>query len=358
MNAVNELLQAAQTASTARKYQPGNTDSDGDSKFDQMLKDRTQSTGDTAKTPNAAESENPQDETLQEVAAALTMLAGQVPLNQQIQTGELPAPQMQLETTETAQTQLPAALVQTEAGKPLAELPKTENGQRSAIEKADGVQVQESGAEIRQTAAQATVQSQRSGTAEDDAGQTGADTSSDGNETAHVENTGADAPQPLFRNVAAVPVKVGETPVADTAQPEFDSQLAKQIDSALTDGARQVKIQLTPENLGTLTIDLTQSQDGALQVVLHTTTDKAAELLTRHADSLGALLQNSAQGAVQVEVQRQEESQQFQQFQQFQQQSQQQNQPQQQRHGHTQSGEDFLQQLRLGLVSLDEEQVS
>jgi flagellar hook-length control protein FliK len=167
-----------------------------------------------------------------------------------------------------------------------------------------------------------------------------------------MESVDAGTAQPLFRDTQTVPVKVGETPVADTTQPDLDDQLAKQIGTTLEEGTQQVKLQLTPESLGTLTIDLTRTQDGALQVVLHTTTEKAANLLNQHAENLSALLQNSTQNTVQIEVQRQDQNQQFQQ--QFQQQNQQHGNSQQHSR-RQQSGEDFLQQLRLGLVTLDEQ---
>jgi len=145
-------------------------------------------------------------------------------------------------------------------------------------------------------------------------------------------------------------VKVGE-PVTDTTRTDLDEQLTEQVGKALKDGAQQVKLRLTPDSLGTLTIDLTRTQDGALQVVFHTTTEKAADLLSRHADSLGALLQNNSQSTVQVEVRRQEEAQQYQQ--QDQRQHQQQENSRGQQDQRRRSGEDFLQQLRLGLVTLD-----
>ena len=169
-------------------------------------------------------------------------------------------------------------------------------------------------------------------------------------ETLRPENVGAGASQPLFRQVETVPVKVGETPAADTASPDLDKQLAVRLGAALKDGTQQVKLRLTPDNLGTLTIDLTRTRDGALQVVFHTTTEKAADLLNRHAETLSALLQSNSQSTVQVEVRRQEEAQQFQQQNQ---QNQQHEQGRGQREHRRQSGEDFLQQLRLGLVTLD-----
>ena len=96
--------------------------------------------------------------------------------------------------------------------------------------------------------------------------------------------------------------------------------------------------------------------NGALQVVLHTATGKAANLLTEHLDSLHAALQNMGHDAVHVEVQRNEES--------AQQQSMhqqadpdghnQQKHPQQQRQQQSTNPEDFMQQLRLGLFSLED----
>ena len=162
--------------------------------------------------------------------------------------------------------------------------------------------------------------SQSNESTDEQSGDTGLPPRDGHSETLRQENADVGIAQPLFRNVETVPVKVGETPVADTKQPDLDAQLAKQIGTTLENGAQQVKIQLTPESLGALTIDLTRTQDGALQVVLHTTTEKAANLLSQHAENLGALLQGNTQNTVQVEVQRQEQNQQFQQ------QSQQQNQ--------------------------------
>ncbi len=161
--------------------------------------------------------------------------------------------------------------------------------------------------------------------------------------------------QPLFKDVEAAPVKVGENFQLDTQQADMDDQLAETIRSAAQQGLKQVEIKLSPENLGSLTIKLTQSADGALQVVLHTSTTKAAALLTQHLDRLDMALQNYGQTQVHVEVQRNEDSQQAQQ--QFQQADpdghNRQQQQQQQRQENEHSG-DFLQRLRLGLVDLED----
>lgn len=165
------------------------------------------------------------------------------------------------------------------------------------------------------------------------------------------------ADQPLFKDVKAAPVKVGENFQLDTQQPDMDDNLADTIRFAAQQGLRQMEIKLSPENLGSLTVKLTQATDGTLQVVLHAANAKAANLLNQHIDNLNAALQGYSQNSeVHVEVQRGEDSQQAQQQQQQQtdpngHNRQQQEQQKQQESSH--SG-DFIQKLRLGLFSLDD----
>lgn len=166
------------------------------------------------------------------------------------------------------------------------------------------------------------------------------------------------AEKPLFKDVKAAPVKVGENFQLDTEKSDMDAQLADTIRFAAQQGLRQIEIRLSPENLGNLTVKLTQAADGTLQVVLHTANAKAANLLNQHIDNLNAALQGYGQsGEVRVEVQRGENSQQTQQQQQqtdpngHNRQSQQQQEHRQEEQQH--SG-DFLQKLRLGLFSLDD----
>ena len=160
------------------------------------------------------------------------------------------------------------------------------------------------------------------------------------------------AEQPFFQETENMPVKVGDGDTIDTQQPDFDAKLTQNVEKALSQGEQRVEIRLNPENLGSVVVEMTRSQDGSLHVVLHTETESAARLLSEHSDTLGMMLQNNNQGEVRVEVrQPQQENQQWQH-------------PDQdggQNHGgqqreqqeHRQSTEDFLQQLRLGLFSLD-----
>ena len=165
------------------------------------------------------------------------------------------------------------------------------------------------------------------------------------------------APQQLFHDVKAAPIKVGET---YTEQPVDEANVVGQVDTqlaqALQTGETMVRIQLTPENLGEVTVEITQTADGALRIALSAHNDSTRGLLERHASDLQGMLSNRTEQSVEVSVQRQQESQQ--------------NQNQQHNYdghnGHAQDGqerrrqqrehtspEDFMQQLRLGLISDD-----
>ena len=167
------------------------------------------------------------------------------------------------------------------------------------------------------------------------------------------------APQPLFHDVKAAPVKVGEVDRAPEAQ---ETNVAKQVDAgiaqALEKGESMVRIQLSPENLGSVTVEITRSAEGVIRVALSAHTVETRSLLERHAGELQGLLGSRTQQSVEVNVQRQQESQQNQ------------NHNYDGRNGHAQDGEqqhgrrqkeqtgsvDFIQQLRLGLVPADGEE--
>ena len=168
----------------------------------------------------------------------------------------------------------------------------------------------------------------------------------------------SDAPQqPVFREVEGTPIKVGETYEMDTTSPEMDTELTKMIDDAAAQGLQKLEIQLTPQHLGKIVVELTQNTDGALQVIIHTANAKSTGLLSQHLDSLNTALQNLGHNQVHVEVERSQDSSSPQQhpFQQADPDGRGQRQEQEQQHKQSQSdSDDFLQQLRLGLFSLEE----
>lgn len=171
------------------------------------------------------------------------------------------------------------------------------------------------------------------------------------------------APQPVFQHVEAAPVKVGETYRAEDSrqadQPDVVNQIDTQLSQAMGRGESYVRIQLNPESLGTVTVEVSRSADGALRVALTAHSSETRNLLERHSTDLQGLLSSRTQQNVQVEVQRQQESQQGQ------------NQhPYDGRNGHAQeqgggqqhqrrqerSSQDFIQQLRLGLIPMDDDE--
>lgn len=158
-------------------------------------------------------------------------------------------------------------------------------------------------------------------------------------------------PGQVFQDVKAAPIKVGEAPEMEQADPiqQIDAQLAQ----ALQKGESVVRIQLTPENLGEVTVEISRSAEGVLRVALSASSADTRSLLERHAGDLQGMLNGRTEQSVEVSVQRQQESQQ----------------DQNQQHsydghnGSAQDGqdrrrqqrehttpEDFMQQLRLGLI--------
>lgn len=168
----------------------------------------------------------------------------------------------------------------------------------------------------------------------------------------------ADIQQPVFHNAESAPVKVGEAYQAretlDTQAPNVEQKLTDLIQTAVQNGAQKVEIHLAPQNLGSLTIEMTKDAGGALQVVLHASNAKAAGVLNQHMDGLQAALRGYSQEEVRIEVQRSGESQQqhFKQADPDGRGSQQRQQERQKEEEHT--GDAFMQKLRLGLSGTDE----
>lgn len=173
------------------------------------------------------------------------------------------------------------------------------------------------------------------------------------------EDAAAAMQTPVFGNNEAVPVKVMEAeqplnPQADDAA----EQLAQKINQALNQGESRVTINLTPANLGSMTVEITRLNDGTLSVILSAVTEKAAGLLDKHSNSLQALLAGTQQGQVRVEVENRLPEQNDQQFLNPDQQERHEQQNQEQRRQQNEENSavaqaDFMQQLRLGLIDIE-----
>jgi len=162
------------------------------------------------------------------------------------------------------------------------------------------------------------------------------------------------AAQPLFDRTEHMPVKVGEADTLDATEPDFAPRLAKAITEAEQEGARHVELKLAPEHLGKLSVELTQGKDGVLHIVFHAENEQAMKLLQEHSATLVSMLHGSHSGEIQVEVPRPQQGEQP--WQQPEQQPGQQHGRNPQEQGRQrQSTEDFLQQLRLGLLGVEAE---
>ena len=162
------------------------------------------------------------------------------------------------------------------------------------------------------------------------------------------------AAQPLFDRTEHMPVKVGEADTLDATEPDFAPKLAEPITKAEQEGARHVELKLAPEHLGKLSVELTQGKDGVLHIVFHAENEQAMKLLQEHSATLVSMLHGSHSGEIQVEVPRPQQGEQP--WQQPEQQPGQQHGRNPQEQGRQrQSTEDFLQQLRLGLLGVEAE---
>ena len=145
----------------------------------------------------------------------------------------------------------------------------------------------------------------------------------------------------------------------ETEEPEVVQQLDSQIGLAIERGDSMVTVRLNPENLGEVTIQITMKDNGILSVALNAKNDATRALLDRHSDNLQQLLSSRVRETVEVDVQRQSESQQGQ-NQQHQNydghngHAQDEQRERRQQRSHT-SSQDFMQQLRLGLIPTDGE---
>ena len=164
---------------------------------------------------------------------------------------------------------------------------------------------------------------------------------------------------PVFGNVSAAPVKVAlpQSEPLELEAPNAAEDLAGRIEDLLADGIdSRVEFTLVPESLGKITVEITRGVDGTLHVLLSASTERAAAMLERHTGSLQDLLATNGRTQTQVEVRGNEESQR--QFlnpngENSQGRQQQQRQPKQQHEHQTQ---DFVQQLRLGLIGRDSDE--
>ena len=176
-----------------------------------------------------------------------------------------------------------------------------------------------------------------------------------------IEETGGEAVAeevPLFDGVEAAPIKVAEAPARAEQSEAVEQQVTTKLADLLENGETKVQIQLEPVELGKLTIELTRSEDGTLSVLLDAEKAQTRGLLEKHMGTLQEALTERGQKVAQITVERGDEAQrqENQQRDDFNDGRSGQQQQEQQRRDERREGLDFLQQLRLGLIPLEDEE--
>lgn len=165
---------------------------------------------------------------------------------------------------------------------------------------------------------------------------------------------------PLFENVEAAPIKVAEAPAqtetVETASVDVEAQVKEKLTQAVENGESKVEIKLTPETLGSVKIEITQDHSGVMHIVINAESGQTRGLLEKHVSGLQNMLADRGYQTVQIEVREQQENRQTNERQDSFQDGRngQGGQQQEQRRQHAPRTEDFLQQLRLGLIPLEE----
>lgn len=160
----------------------------------------------------------------------------------------------------------------------------------------------------------------------------------------------------VFEHVEAAPIKVSEEaePVQTAQTESVENQILEKMTQAAANGETKVELQLNPEHLGKVTIEITQKQDGTLHIAVHAENSQTRGLLERDAAGLQSLLGRNAQQEVHVEIYQPHENERNDVYDGHQHQHQQQQQEQKEQQRRRGEPVDFLNQLRLGLVSQNE----
>jgi flagellar hook-length control protein FliK len=382
--ALQNLIQTVQTAPSASQTQRStSTDkSEKGSDFQSLLQQKsqdsaptdapvqTQETADSGKAETVIPQANTQKQketTLSQELAGAQLLA-QIVVPTTVQPQQVQATEEQtvavVETTPTvvsaqelAFRQLPTESVQEQVEQPVAETVQDQIQQPTQTQ-APEVEA----APVQQQIQQPTQATEQQSMDQGQTSQQGDDVSYADTEKEESRVEVTDVPtggQQLFQNVETTMIKVAEAPAAESTEQTapVEKQIADQLTQALDQGESKVEVKLTPESLGNVTVEVTQQKNGALSVVLTAESDHTRTLLTQHMGNLQELLGAQGQKDVQIQVARQQESQQSDPSYDGRNGAQngQSGQQQEQRQQQARQDQDFLQQLRLGLIPLDGE---
>ena len=338
------VMQLIQAVTTLPAQQKPKAESSDKSEFRDLMKQQSQTDRKKTEQPEAAPKDQPAKE--DEVdAEALQQLAA-----------------MQLFCADATQIVVPAETAAPQEvqaiASPLAQQTAVEAGGETAVQQLPQEQkvveapVMEGGPAVETAEKPTVVKAPEAAEGQTDqlrqeTAQKQAPTAETGKAADKVEITQAEAqPEKVFDQVDTAPVKVSEARNQGTEVKSVPKQVAEQVTQALQKGETRVEVQLTPQHLGKITVELTQKGDGSLHIALHAENSQTRALLERELPAMQTVLSRDTQQTVEVQVPRREDAQQNA-FDQAQHQHPQQEQEQKQQR---QSSNDFLDQLRLGLV--------
>ncbi len=352
----NSMLNMMQAVSSSKPDAPKKTsgESGKDSDFRDLMNQHTQQTttqqDDTKDVQNVDAAQDqpakqPTDETvLQELAAMQILCADQMQIvvvpeaepEQVMQSTAVQMPQQAVQTGENAVQQPMQETAEKTTGQAVPEAEQKVPGEQFATkvvtQKSDTPETQMQQSRTPDNAVQQNVMAKAS-------------------DTDAPEDLPAGMESKVFHHVESAPIKVSEATTQSMQPKSVETQVAERLTEAVNKGETKVELQLTPEHLGKITIELTKRGDGAIQIVLHAENNHTRTLLERDLPHMQNLLSRGTQQEVLMEVPRQQESQQKE----FYDEQQQHQQHQQQEHRQSKKdSEDFLNQLRLGLVPFDE----
>lgn len=147
-----------------------------------------------------------------------------------------------------------------------------------------------------------------------------------------------------------IQIKVGDGEPLNAQSKQFPNQLAERIVHQAKEGKQQFDIKLTPRELGEINIKIV-FENGRAEVLLSCSNKNTMNLLTQNAQTIGSVIQNHTGSQTTVVVEEGNQAQQD--TYDGSQHNGRQDAEQEQKNRHTrQQSQDFIQQLRLGLVDL------
>ncbi len=156
----------------------------------------------------------------------------------------------------------------------------------------------------------------------------------------------------LFQTVDAAPIRVGDSSLADKkVEVPVAEQLENQISGAIKAKVSSLELELNPKSLGRIHVEMEWMQDGSLHVSIKAEKAVAQTLLENSAGELQRMLEQDAQQMVRLEIQQAAKDELPNHAQDGRHQGQQ-NQERQNRDDDSESGNRFMQELRLGLAAI------